>query len=534
MSAITNTSLENRNFVSEFYKSPVHDYDSFFGAYIDNDKITSINKEIKTLNDKLDSKREELTRLYSLRYNKMFTPIDGTFILSYESDRTGQSVAFDIMTGTVIYANELDNLHVYSVGRKAGDFKAIVGYCLPLGSVVSRHYEYKISSNNTHCSFILRNESLIPILEYDAPIVSDDGSRERRYEYNQSATDFIRKMYNLPNFNLNLTLRELTAFLEKNKSTEVILRTAPENIMKTLLDWEVDKAEPIYKILGLTKVEYDELLEKGMLQEIINVQFHIKKGLKAGVNQGLTEADFFHYSTSDWLNLIEKSEYWKEECDFNQVRLNGYTPLVFCLDNYLRAGVGFTNNTFYKYYSFGKFMDYVCEGACNQGFQSLSDFTVYLKDYINMCEYLEVKPNLYSGYLKQTHDILARNYKIKLTQEQEELFKKRYEDFKDYKTKDEVYIFTHPTSADDLKHEGNELNHCVGSYCNKILRGDSLIVFLRNVSTPAQSLVTIEICGKQIVQARGASNRSISHEEFVAICEYAKEKHFKVCVSPRD
>lgn len=532
--SIINTALENRNFVSEFYKNPVHDYDSFFGAYVDDDKITKINKEIKALSDKITSKKEEITRLYSLRYNAMFTPIDGSFILSYESDRSNQSAVFDIMTGAPVYTRDVENPCIYSVGRKAGDFRVVVGYCLPLGAIVSRHYEYKIATNNTHCSFTLLSESLIPVLEYDAPIVSDNGDRSRRYEYTQKATDFIRKMYNLPEFDLSISIRDFTCILEKNKSAEVILRTAPKNCVRDLLDLKVDKAEPIHKILGLTKAEYDEVMEKDMIKEFISIKAHIKLGLESAVNAGLKEEDFFHYTSSDWIELIEKSRYWKEECDFNQVALNGSTPLIVCLDSYVRNKRGFINNVFYKYYSFGKFMDYVCEGACNQGFTSLNNFIIQLRDYINMCEHLEVKPSLYSGYLKQTHDILARNYQIKLTEEQAAVFKKHYENFKDYKTTDGKYMFIHPDTAEDLKHEGNELNHCVGSYCNKVLRGDSTIVFLRNAATPTQSLVTIEICDKAVVQARGASNRSISRDEFTAICEYARIENLKVRVSPRD
>lgn len=534
MSTTINTVLENRNFVSEFYKNPVHDYDSFFGAYVDDDKITKINKEIKVLSDKITSKKEEITRLYSLRYNNMFTPIEGSFILNYGSDRSSQTAAFDIMTGAPVDTNGIENPHVYSVGRKAGEVKVIVGYCLPLGAIISRHYEYKIITNNTHCSFTLLNESLIPVLEYDAPIVSDNGDKTRRYEYTQKATDFIRQMYNLPEFDLPISIRDFTSILERNKSAEVILRTAPKSCVRELLDLKVDKAEPIHKILGLTKAEYDKVVEKDMIKDFIAIKAHIKMGLDSAMNVDLKEEDFFHYTSSDWIELIEKSKYWKEECDFNQVALNGSTPLIVCLDSYVRNRMGFTNNVFYKYYSFGKFMDYVSEGACNQGFTSLGNFITQLKDYINMCEHLEVKPSLYSGYLKQTHDILARNYKIKLTEEQEKLFKQRYKNFKDYKTTDGEYLFTHPDTAEDLKHEGNELNHCVGSYCNKVLRGDSTIVFLRNAATPTQSLVTIEICDNTIVQARGASNRSITRDEFIAICEYAKNEKLKVRVSPRD
>ena len=151
-----------------------------------------------------------------------------------------------------------------------------------------------------------------------------------------------------------------------------------------------------------------------------------------------------------------------------------------------------------------------------------------------MCETMGVKPSLYTCYLKQTHDILTRNYKINPTEAQKVSFAKHYEDYKDYTTKDKKYVVTHPATVDDVKQEGYNLNHCVASYILKCCQGLSRILFLRDAKTKTQSLVTIEIVNKSIVQARGASNRPITTEEFKALCEFAKERKLNVRVSPRD
>ena len=75
------------------------------------------------------------------------------------------------------------------------------------------------------------------------------------------------------------------------------------------------------------------------------------------------------------------------------------------------------------------------------------------------------------------------------------------------------------------------MNHCVASYISKILKRNCLIVFLRKTKATDKPLVTIEIENEAIVQARGASNRSITDK---AICEYAKKNKLKVRVTPRD
>lgn len=540
MSTMNNTmnTTENRNYIAEFYKNSNHNYNDFFGAYVADEKIEKVNKEIKELFEQINNKKEELTRLNTLRYNEMFTPTDKKLLLYYDSDRGNIQAYFDIVTGFAVNVADYDanETACVTVGRKAGEFQVISGYCLPLGAVVFRYYSYKIATNNARCSFYLTKETIVPVLDYDSPVFDNQGNWTRRPNYFQDATEFIRKMYNLPNYNYPLSLSQFCHCLENNKSTEIILRTAPESSIKNLLDMTVDKAEPINKILGLTKEEYDSLIEKDMLNEFIYIQSTIKSAFSETrrANHDLGKDAFLHYTNEEWIDLIEKSHYWEDELRFNQVSTNGETPISICLSAYLRTGWNFTEAIFYKYYSFGKFMDYVCEEASNQGFQSLNSFMNELRDYLAMCDTMNVKPTLYSSYLKQTHDILARNYKIRLTEEQDELFKKRYEEFKDYTTKDGKYIITHPSCAEDVKQEGYNLNHCCASYINKVIQGTSKLVFLRYAKSIAKSLVTIEIRDKAIVQARGASNRSITKEEFAKICEYAQKNELKVQVSPRE
>lgn len=540
MSNLNNTmnTTENRNYIAEFYKNSNHNYNDFFGAYVADEKIEKVNKEIKELFEQIDNKKEELTRLNTLRYNEMFTPTDKKLLLHYSPDRGNVVEAyFDIVTGFAVNVNDYDNdeIGITSVGRKAGDFQVVSGYCLPLGAVVLRYYSYKIATNNARCSFCLTKETIVPVLDYNSPVFDNQGNWTRRPNYFQDATEFIRKMYNLPNYNHHVSLSQFCRYLENNKSTEVILRTAPEDSMESLLSMKVDKAEPINKILGLTKEEYDSLIEKDMLNEFIYVQSTIKSAFSETrrANHDLGKDAFLHYTNEEWIDLIEKSHYWEDELRFNQVSTNGETPISICLSAYLRTGWHFTDAIFYKYYSFGKFMDYVCEEASNQGFQSLNSFMNELRDYLAMCDTMNVKPTLYSSYLKQTHDILARNYKIHLDEEQEAAFAAQYEDFKDYVTKDKKYAIVHPNHPEDVKQEGYALNHCVSSYLGRICKGLSKIVFLRKAQETSKSLVTIEICEKAIVQARGASNRSISQDEFAAICEYAKKNELKVKVSPR-
>ena len=94
------------------------------------------------------------------------------------------------------------------------------------------------------------------------------------------------------------------------------------------------------------------------------------------------------------------------------------------------VGEVFKNN-----YSFGKFSNYVINETINQGYNRIRDFIDELGDYLRMCKADDIKPTLYSSYLKQTHDITSRNHNVKVEQEKEEMFQSKYKDFKPYRGK---------------------------------------------------------------------------------------------------
>lgn len=523
------------NYIAEFYKTNEHDYKDYFKGYVEDSKIYDIDKEIKAITEQLELKREERSRLYSQRYNAQFTPIEGRIILYYSSNRTDTELYFEAITGVPIDRSSIcPEDRTYNVSTKAGDFEVVAGYCFPLGSIITRKYNYKIATNNSRCACNLVNEWIVPVIDCEQPPINKNGEVGSKYLTHLDATEFIQKMYNIPNFNLKLNIAAFCKYLKQNASTEVILKTAPNaQIASLLLDKEVDKAEPLYKIVGVTKAEYDTLVEKGVLEDYIRIQNEIEQGLKQDCNRGLTKEDFFHYTVADWMEIINKAHYWETELEFNKVTFND-SLIISLLNTFIRNSCGSERNLFYRYYSFGKFLDYVSEEACNQGFASVTNFTSELRDYLNMCETMRVTPSLYTSYLKQTHDILARNYKIVITEDQEKLFAGRYEDFKPFTTKDKEYAIVAPRESDDIKQEGYKLNHCVASYINRVITGTSKILFLRKAKKTSESLVTLEVINKAIVQARGASNRSINKEEYAALKEYAIANKLVLTVQPRE
>ena len=533
--------------IANFYKSTTHDYESFFKNYEASAKEKEINARIKHLTDQLEEARVEMTKVQNNRYNSDFTPLGKKIIVHYSSNRSDVELFFDLFTGASTSRDYLapNTFIIKEVNLKGGDFWVNVGYCFPLGAIVSRHYRYRIATNNSSCNFIMDGEQLIPILEPDANPVSDGNAPVYEAGMGDSAVSFISQVWDIPveNIGVKYTFRELRFALSRNKSTEIIFRTAPKSIQNALLSLKIETAEPVYKLVHLTKAEYKEASDRNVLDDWINLLSIIKSSFRDdsknyyyGNNDNMTLEDFCHYTNQEWFDIIEKAKYWDEEFEFNHVQIGGYGGNVFSatLSAYLRDNNSYRNSKFYQFYTFGKFMDYVCEETVNQGFKSLNSFMGELRDYLDMCVSMDIKPTLYSSYLKQTHDITSRNYEVKLTEEQAEMFEKAYKDFKQFVTEDKTYSIVRPKNADDVKHEGSALNHCVASYISKILKRNCLIVFLRKTKATDKPLVTIEVENEAIVQARGASNRSITEDEYKAICEYAKENKLKVRVTPRD
>lgn len=533
--------------IANFYKSTTHDYESFFKNYEASAKEKEINTRIKHLTDQLEEARVEMTKVRNNRYNNDFTPLGKKIIVHYSSNRSDVELFFDLFTGASTSRDYLEpnTFIIKEVNLKGGDFWVNVGYCFPLGAIVSRHYRYRIATNNASCNFIMDSEQLIPILEPDAKPVSDGDVPVYEAGMGDSATYFISQIWDIPveNIGAKYNFKDLRNALRRNKSTEIIFRTAPKSIQDALLYRSIETAEPVYKLIHLTKAEYKEANDRNILddwmtlQNILDSAFRVdSKNYYYGNNDGMTLEDFCHYTNQEWFDIIEKAKYWDEEFEFNHVQIGGYGGKAFSstLQAYLRNCNSYRNAKFYQFYTFGKFMDYVCEETVNQGFKTLNSFMTELRDYLDMCASMEIKPTLYSSYLKQTHDITSRNYEVKLTEEQAEMFENAYRDFKPFVTEDKTYSIIRPKNADDVKHEGSALNHCVASYISRILKRNCLIVFLRKTKDTDKPLVTIEVENKAIVQARGASNRSITENEYEAICEYAKKNKLKVRVTPRD
>ena len=132
------------------------------------------------------------------------------------------------------------------------------------------------------------------------------------------------------------------------------------------------------------------------------------------------------------------------------------------------------------------------------------------KDYLRFAKLLglDLKNNRYifPKNLKKSHDELEKQYEINnkkivnlaIIKRSNELLKNTY--------KDDKFIVLPATSVKDLQNESSQQNNCVRTYAERYAEGICDIYFMRKISEPNKSLVTVEVRNNEIVQSRIKNN----------------------------
>ena len=526
------------NYSKEYFTKDEHDLSHVFDMVnIDEDtKIQKMKNEINKLKKEVVNKEEELKESVSEFQKTSYTPISEKVIVRYEG--RNMSRTFDLFSGLPYTKNDDEEVMEYKVSNKKGNIEVVVGYNFLLGGIETKTYSYSINASYDMLKIKLLKETLMSFFEdkrieydYSDGLATQYASR-RKGTYNWSEENkifevvdrgFVNGFYGV-DYKGTRTLGELINCYSKNKSFEIILKTAPQEIVDDLLGYQIGVAVPIYKVIGVAKDTYEKALERGLLIDLYKCRNYI------GIIESKTESDI--------LDFIEYVKMQEDELDFYNIKIGGY---YYRNEDSVKGGElsrelleKYANNElFKKNYSLGKFTDYVLTEVVNQGYTSVDNFIDGLKDYLYMCNIDGIVPTLYSSYLKQTHDITSRNHAIKVEKESEEIFAKRYEGFKTQKItgaefKNCEYYVVAPKCTNDLKQEGDNLNHCVASYIKKVIDGKCLIYFLR--IDEKESLITFEVVDNKIVQIRGLHNRKPTEREYLALKKFAEKNNMEVKV----
>ena len=178
---------------------------------------------------------------------------------------------------------------------------------------------------------------------------------------------------------------------------------------------------------------------------------------------------------------------------------------------------------------FNRFIEYISFDLYSQGIAEfnqdiLNEYNDYLRMQISL--YGKAKEK-YPKYLRTEHDIIALKVTVYQKHKQELMLLNVVENFKYLEYKDKEYCIILPETSMDIVDEGVNQSHCVADYVDKVVKNETLIVFLRKSDHTDESLVTVEVRNGAISQAQGYANRKINEEEEKFLMKWAKKKELQ-------
>lgn len=157
------------------------------------------------------------------------------------------------------------------------------------------------------------------------------------------------------------------------------------------------------------------------------------------------------------------------------------------------------------------------------------------RDYQNMLENLgiafEGDFRILPKNFKQAHDDAVKAYNDMKDEQKRIEFANQLEKLLGLEQTIGNYTFVLPKELQELKAEGKALSHCVGSYADRVARGETVIVFVRQKEKIDNPLYTLEIKNGKIVQLRGKRNKDADADAWEAskkLLSFAKKHKIAV------
>lgn len=142
------------------------------------------------------------------------------------------------------------------------------------------------------------------------------------------------------------------------------------------------------------------------------------------------------------------------------------------------------------------------------------------RDYQNMLENLgiafEGDFRIMPKNFKQAHDDTVKAYNDMKDEQKRIEFANQLEKLLGLEQTIGNYTFVLPKELQELKAEGKALSHCVGSYADRVARGETVILFVRQKEKIDNPLYTLEIKNGKIVQLRGKRNKDAAADAWKA------------------
>lgn len=159
-------------------------------------------------------------------------------------------------------------------------------------------------------------------------------------------------------------------------------------------------------------------------------------------------------------------------------------------------------------------------------------------EYLKWCKELGYDLNNMFFYMplnfRKVHDRTAKEYQKLLDKKAlEEILGENGNIQNAFQIKGKGLLLVVPASAEDIKAEGAALHHCVGTYVDRVARGETNIFFIRKEKEPDKPYFTMEWRDNDIVQCRGSRNCGMT-PEVKAFTEAFKKKMLETIEKDKD
>lgn len=273
----------------------------------------------------------------------------------------------------------------------------------------------------------------------------------------------------------------------------------------------------------------EQLLKIGfykMVDEFLSDSYHNNPGFNHGHNSVLGTLGVNKYqfnmlrrignpSTRDLEILKYKPDLkWEEFNELRYIKDNGHVDMYKKFIDFM------------QYTTLHKLTRYISEHKITHE----NDYFDYAGWLENMGYDMRNEFNLFPRDFKKAHDEMSKQYiRFKDKQDREDakrfnrLLKKLQKETADVDAMNlviEDLFIRLPNKLEELKKEGEDLHHCVGTYIEKVKKGETMIFFIRKKSDPDKSYYTLEWKGR-VVQCRGSHNCDMTPEvkAFTAVFE---------------
>lgn len=133
---------------------------------------------------------------------------------------------------------------------------------------------------------------------------------------------------------------------------------------------------------------------------------------------------------------------------------------------------------------------------------------------------LKARPDIFSMSFEKAYENSEEWHKNLKPKNSNHILKDKEDEKIIYRTKDNNYFFV-LLNPEELKTEGDIMRNCVADYKEKVRKGHSLIISMRDLKNQPHITIEVDIKTSSVVQVKGKANTNPSNEYLKLITEFA-------------